>query len=68
MAGKTSISFHDFSHKGATGWRAEKISKNSWMDLYADLYRQVFGEEAPAEDILADAENRLRILRENGLR
>lgn len=48
--------------------QAEKISKGAWMDLYVDLYCQCFGEEKSEEEILDDAENRLRILKANGIR
>lgn len=69
MAGHASAHFTDFSHRDASGPRAERISKNAWMDLYADLYLQVFGsEDVPASEILDDAERRLRILRQNGIR
>ena len=49
--------------------RAAKISKTAWMDLYYDLYAQTHGEaEATQEAVIADAENRLRILKLNGIR
>jgi len=33
-----------------------------WFDLYADLYRQVFGAEVSQEKIIADLTNRGEIL------
>ncbi len=68
MAAKPSIYLGDFSHREAVGWRAEAISKTAWMDLYADLYRAVHGEDVPASEIIEDAERRLTILKANGLR
>jgi len=45
-----------------------KISKAAWADLYADLYRQINGEQITPEEIIKDAENRLSILKQNGIR
>lgn len=47
--------------------RAHKISKTAWMDLYYDLYQQTHGD-ADQETVLADAIERLGILKANGLR
>lgn len=41
----------------------DKASKADWCDLYYDLYRQVFGEMASGEDIMADVSHRLEILK-----
>lgn len=43
--------------------RYAKISKADWADLYADLYRQMFGEAAEDEVVMQDAERRLGILK-----
>jgi hypothetical protein len=43
--------------------RYAKISKADWADLYADLFRQVFGEGETDEAVLQDAEKRLSILK-----
>jgi hypothetical protein len=43
--------------------RYARISKADWADLYADLYRQVFGESETDEAVLQDAEKRLGILK-----
>jgi len=43
--------------------RYARLSKADWADLYADLFRQVFGEDEPDEAILQDAEKRLGILK-----
>ena len=49
--------------------RAYTISKTAWMDLYYDLYQQIYGENATSqEDVIADAEERLRILKQAGIR
>jgi hypothetical protein len=48
----------DFELRG----RYKKISKADWADLYADLFRQVYGEDADDQDIMQDAEERLVIL------
>lgn len=49
--------------------RAEKISKTAWMDLYYDLYMQTHGEDVTTpEVVIEDAEDRLRILKRNGIR
>ena len=49
--------------------RAEKISKTAWMDLYYDLFQQCFGESETSQDsVLHDAEDRLKILKQNGIR
>lgn len=45
--------------------RFAKISKASWAELYFDLYRQCFGENASEEDCMLDAEHRLQTLKAN---
>lgn len=52
-----------YAHGTEASKRAMAISKSDWMDLYADLYRQCIGELAPADDVIADALQRLDILR-----
>ncbi len=49
--------------KGSDYWRYMRLSKADWAGAFADLYRQVFGETAPAADILADAERRTELLK-----
>ena len=34
---------------------AEDLTKSTWMDLYADLFRQTHGEDSNAAAILEDA-------------
>ena len=46
--------------------RVQDISKSDWIELYADLYRQVFGETASDERWITDAERRNTVL--NGYR
>jgi len=41
----------------------EKFSKADWVDMYFDLFRQVFGEQSPEEEIFQDAKKRREILR-----
>jgi hypothetical protein len=49
--------------------RAYAISKTAWMDLYYDLYLQTHGEDVTTQEaVVADAEDRLRILKSNGIR
>lgn len=43
----------------------EKFSKADWVDLYFDLFRQVFGEQSPEEEIFQDAKKRRGMLRLN---
>jgi len=57
--------FQTGNHTAA--WDADKIPKHAWMDLYADLYRQCFGETTAPEAILENAKNRMQTLRANGL-
>ena len=45
--------------------RFAKISKASWAELYFDLYRQCFGEDASEEACMQDAEHRLQTLKAN---
>lgn len=47
--------------------QAWAVSKNDWICLYVDLYRQTHGETARIEDAYADAMKRLDILKANGL-
>jgi hypothetical protein len=55
--------------KGSPSSDASKISKTAWMDLYYDLYMQTHGEDVTSpETVIADAKNRLRILKANGIR
>jgi hypothetical protein len=49
--------------KGGTFSRFEKLSKADWADAFCDLYQQVFGEGTSAEEMMADAERRTRILK-----
>lgn len=55
------------SSKQEQAVRANAISKTAWMDLYYDLYQQVNGEVSD-EQVIADAERRLKILKANGMR
>lgn len=49
--------------------RAEKISKTAWMDLYYDLYMQTHGEDVTTQTVvIKDAERRLKLLKQNGIR
>jgi hypothetical protein len=49
-------------------WRSDKMSKAAWISLYFDLYRQCFGEtETTEQQVVEDAENRLQILKANGI-
>ncbi len=41
------------------------IPKARWYDLYADLYRQCFGEDASDADVMTGAEQRRGILDSN---
>ena len=41
----------------------EKFSKADWVDMYFDLYRQVFGEQSSEDETFQDAKNRREILR-----
>ena len=47
---------------------SDALSKTAWIDLYIDLYRQVFNETAPVLDVMADAYRRLTILEDQGIR
>jgi hypothetical protein len=47
--------------------RFEKLSKAAWASIYFDLYRQCFGEETSDAEIMAEAESRVQILKDNGL-
>lgn len=47
--------------------KAFDVSKNDWIALYTDLYRQAFGEAADITDVYTDALKRLEILRVNGI-
>lgn len=47
--------------------KAFAISKNDWICLYVDLYRQAYGDNMSAEDVYRDAVKRLDILKDNGL-
>lgn len=42
--------------------RYHAMSKATWADLYADLYRQTHGEESSDAEIMDDAERRAGIL------
>jgi hypothetical protein len=44
-------------------WRFMKLSKADWADLFADIYRQCYGDNTTADDIIADAERRNVILK-----
>lgn len=57
-----------WTDKNSPTVRAEKISKTAWMDLYFDLYQQTHGEPCTQSEVLADAEKRLKILKQNGIR
>lgn len=55
--------------RGCPTVQAHAISKTAWMDLYYDLYMQTHGEDVTnQETVIADAKNRLRILKTNGIR
>jgi len=41
----------------------DKISKSDWIDAYFDLYRQMGGEGASEQEILENAQRRLKILK-----
>lgn len=43
-------------------FRAHDIPKSEWVELYRDLYRQMFGEEVLDEEVIKDAERRREIL------
>lgn len=47
--------------------KAFTISKNDWIVLYTDLYRQTHGADASALMVYNDAIKRLAILKANGL-
>jgi hypothetical protein len=57
------IQFTGCAHKRDTGPRFENLSKADWADVFCDLYQQVFGETARPEDMLADAERRVALLK-----
>lgn len=42
--------------------RYRAMSKATWADLYADLYRQVYGETSEDAEVFDDAEQRAEIL------
>lgn len=42
------------------------ITKSQWTELYRDLYLQTHGEEC-GQEWLTDAQQRLRILKINGI-
>lgn len=42
--------------------RYHAMSKATWADLYADLYRQTHGEASSDAEIMNDAERRAEIL------
>jgi hypothetical protein len=42
--------------------RYHAMSKATWMDLYADLYRQTHGEGCSDGEVMDDAERRAEIL------
>jgi hypothetical protein len=57
------------AYNNAYAIRAHKISKTAWMDLYYDLFQQCFGEsETSLESVVLDAEKRLKLLKQNGIR
>lgn len=41
------------------------VKASDYKALYADLYRQCFGENASDEDVMRDAQRRLEILKHN---
>jgi len=47
--------------------RYDALSKAAWASIYFDLYRQCFGDTTPEEEIMADAERRLEILKQNDI-
>lgn len=47
--------------------KAFAVSKNDWVCLYVDLYRQAFGEGADVAEAYRDALKRLDVLKANGL-
>lgn len=58
----------DHSNKHAPGCRFDMLSKSDWADAFCDLYLQVFGESASPEEMIADAESRIKLHKLNGLR
>lgn len=59
--------FRDF-RKGGTYARFYRLSKSDWADVFCDLYRQAFGDDALPQEILDDAERRLALLKAQGIR
>ena len=51
----------------ALNHKAFIVSKNDWIVLYVDLYRQTCGETAPVDEAYNDALKRLEVLKYNGL-
>ena len=68
IGARNPVWFTDRSNRQASGVRADKLSKSDWMDVFCDLYRQTHGEQSTPEQMLADAERRLMILKANGVR
>lgn len=52
----------------STGYRYSRLSKADWADVFCDLYRQCFGEDAAPEAMLSDAERRVALLKVQGIR
>lgn len=53
--------------KGCPTPRADRISKGAWADLYYQLFQQVYGQSNQAT-VVDDAEKRLKLLKELGIR
>lgn len=60
MAGKKRL---PDAFQGGWYWDYMKLSKADWADVYADLYRQVFGADSEPRAILEDARRRLELLK-----
>jgi len=57
------VAFRDNLHS-----RYMELSKADWADAFTDLYRETMGEDAWEEQILADAERRIGLLKAQGIR
>lgn len=62
------VYFQDYSSKKATGPRYNKLSKADWADAFCHLYRQVIGEPHDPGEMLEDAEQRVELMKEQGIR
>lgn len=62
-----------FTTKDKTYWRYSKLSKADWADVFCDIVEQYMGEgiqgtPCTPEQLMAEAERRLEILKEQGIR